>query len=107
MSEFLVGVSNPPPVFGHGHAKKFLKESIIIPLLYPTMPSWKGVLLFGPAGVGKSSLIKSVVSEVNEKYLDRLRLHIFSCSASGIVNKYRGGEIERGAKDGTSERSDS
>ena len=54
------------------------------------MPSWKGVLLFGPAGVGKSSLIKSVVSSVNQKYKERIKVHLFECSASGIVNKYRG-----------------
>jgi SpoVK/Ycf46/Vps4 family AAA+-type ATPase len=54
------------------------------------MPSWKGVLLFGPAGVGKSSLIKSIVSSVNEKYKERIKVHLFECSASGIVNKYRG-----------------
>lgn len=76
----------PPPT----SAKKFLKESCVIPVLYPCMKSWKGVLFFGPAGVGKSSLIKSVVYDLNQKYPNKMKVEFFACSASSLVNKYRG-----------------
>ena len=91
LNEFLVTPEiEPPPVFGHEIAKKFLTESCVIPMLYPSMKSWAGVLLFGPAGVGKSSLVKSVVYGLNSKYPGKILVHFFSCSASSIVNKYRG-----------------
>ena len=91
LNEFLVTPElEPPPVFGHDVAKKFLTESCVIPVLYPSMKSWAGVLLFGPAGVGKSSLVKSVVYGLNSKYPGKIMVHFFSCSASSIVNKYRG-----------------
>mmetsp|Transcript_24420 Transcript_24420/g.50760 ORF Transcript_24420/g.50760 Transcript_24420/m.50760 type:complete len:381 (-) Transcript_24420:20-1162(-) len=91
LNEFLVTPEvEPPPVFGHDVAKKFLTESCVIPVLYPSMKSWAGVLLFGPAGVGKSSLVKSIVYDLNSKYPGKIMVHFFSCSASSIVNKYRG-----------------
>ena len=91
LTEFLVNLEQePPPIFGHDSAKKFLMESCVIPVLYPQMKSWKGVLFFGPAGVGKSSLIKSVVYNLNQKYPNKLHVEFFSCSASSLVNKYRG-----------------
>ena len=82
--------SPPPPIFGNELAKKFLAESIVIPALLPGVQTWKGVLLFGPSGVGKSSLVRSVVCDINTKYKERLRVNLFECRGSGIVDKYRG-----------------
>lgn len=83
-------------VQGNDHAKQVLTESIILPLKYPQlfdgiMKPWKGILLHGVSGVGKSLLAKALNAETFDT------VTFFNISASTLISKWRG-ESEKFAK---------
>jgi Cdc6-like AAA superfamily ATPase len=68
-------------------AKRLLNEAIVLPLIMPEFftgirKPWKGVLLFGSPGTGKTLLAKAVCGFNNSTF--------FSCSSSSLISKYRG-----------------
>ncbi|KAH0571695.1 Katanin (p60) [Spironucleus salmonicida] len=74
-------------IAGLDDAKKVLTEAIVMPIKMPTFftgkrKPWKGVLMFGPPGTGKTQIAKAIATEAGCTF--------FAPTSSTIMNKMVG-----------------
>ncbi len=75
-------------VAGLEKAKQAITEAIVAPMKHPELfrgkarQPWKGILLYGPAGCGKTLIARAVAAEVSATF--------FNVSAANIVSKWLG-----------------
>lgn len=76
-------------VQGNAHAKEVLRECVVLPFKHPhlfanlTKP-WKGVLMHGASGVGKTMMAKALCSETFGT------VTFFNILSSTLISKWRG-----------------
>jgi len=75
-------------IVGLDNAKRILKEAVVMPIKFPELftgpllEPWRGALLFGVPGTGKTLLAKAVATETNTAF--------FNITSSSITSKFRG-----------------